>query len=192
MPLIHVGVRRFVRGSAAGGAEGRDLTKGREMASSKSGRDRIRVLVADDHRIIRQGLRKIMEGEPDMEVCGEAGSAREVTRLLRRGDCDVLVLDLALPDRSGLEVLEEALNVRPELGIVVLTMHDEAPYVHRALRGGARGYVTKDRTAAEIVTAIREVARGGRFISANLAESLEELKGNGQEKGFGESGEIEV
>lgn len=133
-----------------------------------------------------------MEGEPDMEVCGEAGSAREVARLLRRGDWDVLVLDLALPDRSGLEVLEEALDVKPALGIVVLTMHDEAPYVKRALRSGARGYVTKDRTAAEIVNAVREVARGGMFVSANLAESLGDLKGNGREKGFGDSGEIEA
>ena len=109
-----------------------------------------------------------MDREPDMEVCGEAGSAAELLDRLREGGWDVLVLDLALPDRSGLDVLGEVTRDWPEMTVVVFTMHDDRRYVRRALREGASGYVTKDR-AEEIVLAVREAAAGGRFVSPNLS-----------------------
>ena len=132
----------------------------------------IKVLIADDHEIVRKGLKRVMEEEPDMEVAGEAGSAAEMLWQLRRGRWDVLVLDISLPDRSGLDALKEVKSVYPELPILILSMHPESQYAKQALRDGASGYVTKGGAVQEVVEAVRVVAGGGSYVSASLADEL--------------------
>ncbi len=133
---------------------------------------RTRILVADDHRVIRAGLRRIMEAEEDLDICGEAEDAEEVLRLVRERRWDVLILDLSLPDRSGLDILEEVRELQPEMRVLVLTMHEEPGYVRRAFSLGATGYISKDCAADEVVEAVREVARGGRYLGRFLARKL--------------------
>lgn len=131
----------------------------------------IRVLIADDHPIVRQGLRNILAEEPDMEVSVEARNAAEIMEQAG-GGWDVAVLDIALPDRSGLDVLKDLKALYPDLPVLMLSMHPEDQYAVRALRGGAAGYVTKESAGEELVKAIRKAVSGGRYVSSNLAEKL--------------------
>ena len=132
----------------------------------------MRILVVDDHRVIRAGLRRIMEGEADLEICGEAEDAAGTLRLLRREKYDLLILDISLPDRSGFEVLEEAKRLQPDMKVLVLSMHEEPLYVEKAFSLGATGYISKDCAPEEVVEAAREVARGGRYLGRFLARRL--------------------
>ena len=125
-------------------------------------------MLVDDHPIVRSGFRQLLELEPDWEVVGEVGNGKELAAWLLTSSCDVLVLDLSLPDVDGLVLIRHLLAQRPAMAIVVLTMHDGALYVHDALSAGARGYVTKQSAPDELVEAIRAVARGEQFLARNV------------------------
>lgn len=132
----------------------------------------IRVLVADDHAVVRRGLRDMLGESEDISVQGEASDAREVMELVRARDWDVLVLDLNLPDSSGLDLLQRVKEVRAKLPVLILTICSEDEFAVRALRLGASGYLTKRSAPEELVAAVIKVAGGGRYISAALAERL--------------------
>lgn len=132
----------------------------------------IKVFVADDHAVVRQGLKQIVADIDDIEVVGEAGSGRETLDLLSKQDCDIVLLDITMPDKSGLDVLKDLKKLRPELKVLMLTMHPEEQYAIRALRAGACGYLTKESAPDELISAIRKVATGSRYISETLALKL--------------------
>ncbi|QXD15649.1 response regulator transcription factor [Rhodocaloribacter litoris] len=134
-----------------------------------------RILVADDHTVVRRGLVQIISETMDLKVTGEAATAREVLDLVRRQPFDVVVLDLNLPDQSGLDTLKQLKAEFPSLPVLVLSMYGEEQYGLRVLRAGAAGYLTKEKTAEELVQAIRKVAGGGRYVSAAMADSLLDL-----------------
>jgi two-component system invasion response regulator UvrY len=132
----------------------------------------IRVLVADDHAVVRRGVLQILEDTPDMVAAGEACTGREVLRAVQEHDYDVLVLDIAMPDGSGLEVLKQLQTLKPNLRVLILSMYPEKQYAVRALKAGAAGYLTKESAPGELIAAIRQVARGGRYVTRSLAETL--------------------
>jgi len=132
----------------------------------------IRILIADDHAVVRRGLKHIVSEQPDMTVAGEAENARQVLDLARTDKWDVIVLDINMPGRSGLEVLKELRREHPKLPVLVLSVHPEDQYGVRVLKAGAAGYLTKDSASDELVRAIRKVHRGGKYVSASLAEVL--------------------
>lgn len=132
----------------------------------------IRLLLADDHRIIRSGLRQILAIEHDLQVVAEAAQGSEVLSLLRQHDVDILVTDLSMPGISGLDLIRRVHADSPHVRIVVLSMHNEAQLVSRALRAGAAGYVTKDSDPAILVAALRKVATGGRYIDPVLVDAM--------------------
>jgi len=132
----------------------------------------IRVLVADDHPVVRRGVKQILADEPDMAVRGEARTAQETLELARNGDWDVVVLDITMPDRSGLEILKELKQERPRLPVLVLSMHSEDQFAVRILKAGGAGYLTKEAAPEALAQAIRKVVGGGRYISPSFAESL--------------------
>jgi DNA-binding NarL/FixJ family response regulator len=132
----------------------------------------IKILIADDHPIVRQGLKQIISEEPAMQVLGEAQNSQEVLELVRKKNWDVVVLDITMPGRSGLDVLKELKTHRPRLPILILSVHPEDQYALRVLKAGASGYLTKESAPDVLVTAIRKVVAGRRYISATLAEKL--------------------
>ncbi|MFN7948019.1 MAG: response regulator transcription factor [Blastocatellia bacterium] len=132
----------------------------------------IRIIIADDHAIVREGLRRIVEDDPEITITGEAATAREVLTLLNEQFCDVLVLDLNLPDNNGLDLLQTIRKERPQLPVLVLSIFPEDQYALRALRVGAAGYINKRTAPEELLTAIRRVYRSGKYISQSLAEKL--------------------
>ena len=132
----------------------------------------IRVLIADDHTVVRRGLGQIVSETMDIELTGEASSGDEVLDLVREEDFDVVVMDINMPGRSGLDVLKQLKAEFPELPVLILSMHDEDQYAVRMLRAGASGYLTKETAADKLVEAIRRVAEGGKYMSPAVAESL--------------------
>jgi two-component system, NarL family, invasion response regulator UvrY len=132
----------------------------------------IRVLIADDHPIVREGLKQVIEKSPDMRVTGEALNGQEVLDLVSAGSWDVLILDFSMPGKSGLDVIRELRRDHPSLPILVLSMHAESELAPRLLRAGAAGYVPKESATRDLVRAIRKVHAGGRFVSPGLAEKL--------------------
>lgn len=132
----------------------------------------IRILLADDHSIVRAGLRRLVEGAGDMTVVAEAEDGREAIDKAHEATPDVAVIDISMPGIDGLEVISQLLAHFPKLPILVLTMHEEDQYVVRAIGAGARGYITKRSAAEQLITAIRKVHAGGRYISDSAAESL--------------------
>jgi len=132
----------------------------------------IRVLVADDHTIIRDGLKQILADTEDLVVAGEAATAAEVLAKVRQEDWDVLVLDISMPGRSGLELVRQIKGEKPKLPVLVFSMHQEEQYAARALRAGACGYLTKEADGAKLVSVIRKVARGGVYLSEKMAKLL--------------------
>lgn len=132
----------------------------------------IRVLLADDHTIVREGLKRMLAEVTDIEVAAEAGHGAEVMAALRAAEFNVLVLDLSMPGRSGIELIRQIRGEFPRLPILVLTMHQEEQYAVRAIRAGAGGYLTKGTAAAELVAAIRKLAAGGVLVSPRVAELL--------------------
>ncbi|RMF63428.1 MAG: DNA-binding response regulator [Bacteroidetes bacterium] len=135
----------------------------------------IRILVADDPTVVRRGLVQIISETMDLKVTGEAATAADVLSLVRSQPFDVVVLDLNLPDQSGLDTLKQLKAEFPSLPVLVLSMYGEEQYGVRVLRADASGYLTKEKTADELVKAIRKVAGGGRYVSAAMAESLLDL-----------------
>jgi DNA-binding NarL/FixJ family response regulator len=132
----------------------------------------IKVLIADDHDIVREGVKQIVSETSDIIVGGEAHSGAEAIEQVRAGGCDVVILDLNLPDRSGLEVLSQIRSIAPLVPVLVFSMHQEASYATRVLKAGAAGYVSKHSARAHLLTAIRKVAAGERYLTPELAESL--------------------
>ena len=132
----------------------------------------IKVLIADDHAIVRKGLKQILEETSDLIVTGEATSGWEVVDLIRTEEFDILVLDISLPGKHGLEVLKDVKSEHPELPVLILSMYPEEQYAVRVLQAGAAGYVTKESAPDELLTAIRTVSGGGKYITASLAERL--------------------
>ena len=132
----------------------------------------MRVLLVDDHAVVRRGLREILEGEFTGAKFGEAGDAAEAHKALRDHDWDVVVLDITMPGRNGLDVLKDLKSTHPDLPALVLSMHPEEQYAIRAIQNGAAGYLTKETAPEELVKAIRKVLAGGRYISTSLAEDL--------------------
>jgi DNA-binding NarL/FixJ family response regulator len=132
----------------------------------------IKVLIADDHPIVRQGLRQILSETDDMMVAGEAVNGQEALAQVRAGGWDALVLDITMPDRSGFDILKELKHDQPLLPVLVLSIHAEEQFAVRVLKAGASGYLTKENAPAELVKAIRKVVSGGKYISPALAETL--------------------
>jgi two-component system, NarL family, invasion response regulator UvrY len=132
----------------------------------------IRVLIADDHRIVLRGIEEILLKTPDIRVLGEAHTGRETLERIAREEFDLLLLDISLPDRNGLEVLKLIKERSPRLPVLVLSMHPEEQYAVRALKAGASGYITKESAHEELIEAIRRIARGRRYVSAALAEKI--------------------
>jgi DNA-binding NarL/FixJ family response regulator len=138
----------------------------------------IKVLVADDHAVVRRGLVQILTEAPDMVAAGEASTGREVLQAVQKHDYDVLVLDIAMPEGGGLEVLQQLQTLKPDLRVLILSVYPERQYAVRALKTGAAGYLTKESVPDELIAAIRKVARGGKYVSQSLAEQLaSELRG---------------
>ena len=132
----------------------------------------IRVFIVDDHEIIRQGLKMILKEAPDLTVVGEAADGNEALKKLRTAECDVLVLDMNMPGKSGIELLTEIKALRPKLHILVLTIHPEDKFALKTLKAGASGYLCKDTALEELEVAIRKIYNKGRYISNTLAEQL--------------------
>ena len=132
----------------------------------------IRVVIADDHTIMREGLKRILLGIDDIEVVGEAADGFEVLNLVRDGGFQVLLLDLTMPGRSGVDLIRQIKDESPKLAVLILTMHEEEQYAVRAIRAGALGYLTKESASAKLVSAIHKVAIGRPFISMEVAEQL--------------------
>lgn len=132
----------------------------------------IKILIADDHTILRDGLKQILSECSDMRVAGEAEHGFEALEKIRAEDWDVVLLDMAMPGKSGLDLLKQIKDEKPKLAVLVLSMQKENQYAVRALKAGASGYLCKDSASADLVKAIRKVAEGGLFISAAVAENL--------------------
>jgi len=132
----------------------------------------IRVLLTDDHSIVREGLRRIVEESDDMEVVAEAADGKEAIHQIRKSRPDVAVIDISMPEIDGLEVLQQLQPEYPELPILILTMHEEQQYAVRAIEAGARGYITKKSAPEQLVKAIRKVYAGSRYLSEEAAEAL--------------------
>lgn len=131
-----------------------------------------RVLLVDDHVIFREGLKRILDDTPDMKVVGGVGKGSDLLAQYDRVECDVIVLDIAMPGESGVEILKQIRKFDPDQKVLVLSMHPEEQYAHRVLRAGASGYITKESSPEEVIFAIRKVAGGGRYVSTKLGEEL--------------------
>ena len=132
----------------------------------------IRVVVADDHTIVREGLKQLLDASADLEVVGEAQNGHEVIERVRNLEFDLLLLDMSMPGKSGIELIRQVHTEKPKLKILVLSMHEEHQYAVRAIRSGASGYLTKESASTQLVEAIRKVAAGGAFISSEVAQQL--------------------
>lgn len=142
------------------------------MTANSGGKSVIRVLIADDHAILRRGLQEILVREIEGTVCGEARDAQEVLAQVQREDWDLLILDVTMPGRSGLDVLKDVKSLRPKLPVLVLSMHPEDQYGKRVLKAGAAGYMNKESAPEELIKAVRKVLAGGHYVSPELAEKL--------------------
>jgi len=132
----------------------------------------IRVLIADDHAIVRGGLKEILAHHLEDVVCGEAENAQQVLAEVQRHSWDLLILDITMPGRSGYDILGDLEKMQPKLPILVLSMHAEAEYAKRVLKAGARGYLKKESAPEELIQAVRKLLAGGRYVSSTLAEQF--------------------
>ena len=143
---------------------------------------RVQVLIADDHPVVRQGLKQMLGAEADLAVAGEASNGHEAIELCERVAWDVAVVDYNMPGRGGVDLVKELRRRYPNRPVLVLSMYPEDQYALRALKAGASGYLTKESATEELVNAIRKVANGGRFVSAALGERLaREVAGDGEQ-----------
>jgi len=132
----------------------------------------IKVLIADDHTIVRKGLEQILEETSDLTVAGQAKNGHQVIEKISKDHFDVVVLDISMPGRNGLDILKQIKSIQPKLPILILSMYPEDQYAKRVLKAGAQGYISKESATEQLVTAIRRVAGGRKYITANLAEKL--------------------
>jgi DNA-binding NarL/FixJ family response regulator len=133
----------------------------------------IRILIADDHTVVRRGIRQILSDESDMKIVAEASTSEEVVALLRKHPIDLLLLDMTMPDKHGLELLKDIKSEFPRVSILILSMYPEDQFGIRALKAGASGYLTKETDPAILLAAIRKAASGGKYITPRLSELLE-------------------
>ncbi|MEZ0233135.1 MAG: response regulator [Methylophilaceae bacterium] len=131
-----------------------------------------KILLVDDHSIVRQGLKNLIELEADLEVTGEAGSGIEAIKLVRAQAFDIIVMDISMPDKNGVDTLRDLKHVAPDLPVLMLSGYAEEQYALNLIRSGCKGYLSKDAEPEEIITAIRAIANGKRYISAVLAELM--------------------
>jgi DNA-binding NarL/FixJ family response regulator len=132
----------------------------------------IKVLIADDHSVVRQGIRQILRDVPELTAVGEASSGEQTLEKLRKEEWDLVIMDISMPGRNGLEILKLLQHERPKLPVLVLSMHSEDQFAVRMLKAGAAGYLTKESAPDELVKAIRKIITGGRYVSPSLAEKL--------------------
>jgi DNA-binding NarL/FixJ family response regulator len=132
----------------------------------------LKILIADDHSIVRAGLKQVLADTPDMTVTDEAGSTEEAIRKALDGDFDVVVLDISMPGRGGVEVLKQIKSQKPKLPVLVLSMHPEEQYALRVLKAGAAGYLTKESVTEELIDAIRKVSKGMKYVSSHMAQEI--------------------
>lgn len=142
----------------------------------------VRILIADDHPVVREGLKKMFEKVSDISIAGEASNGQEVLNKIEQNDYDLVLLDISMPGRDGLDILRELRRKRPHLPILILSMHSEEQYVIRALKAGASGYLTKKSISDELIKAVQEVACGGKYITSSLSEKLASYIRNDTEK----------
>jgi len=133
---------------------------------------RIRILLADDHAVVRQGFKMILSAQPDMEIVGEAGNGREAVTLAEQFKPDVVVMDVAMPELNGIEATRRLASSAPHTRVVALSMHKDSVYVREILRAGARGYLLKDSVAADLVHAVRAVASGEGYLSPAVSNAV--------------------
>jgi two-component system, NarL family, invasion response regulator UvrY len=145
------------------------------------------ILIVDDHAIVRQGLKQILMESGKVMLIGEAERGAEAVRQVREGGWDVVVLDISLPDRNGIEVLKQIKKEHPKTRVLMLSMHDEGLYALRALKSGASGYITKQSAPSELMAAIHQVARGRRYLTAALAEAMADSLSEDHERPLHES-----
>ncbi|HEX9384793.1 MAG TPA: response regulator transcription factor [Anaerolineales bacterium] len=136
---------------------------------------KIRVLVADDHAIIREGLRVMLGNQPDMEVVGTAANGREAVGLVDEHVPDVVVIDISMPELNGIEAIAQILPRHPHIKVIVLSIHETKPYVYRTLKAGAKGYLIKETAGLEVVDAVRAVYRGERYLSQRISDLLTDV-----------------
>ncbi|BBE49947.1 Response regulator UvrY [Ferriphaselus amnicola] len=134
----------------------------------------VKILVVDDHAILRKGLKQILDDTPDLRVTGEAGSGMEAIQQVQSEEFDMVLLDISMPDKHGIDVLKQIKQIHPNLPVLMLSMHAEDQYALRSIKTGAAGYLNKQSAPAQLVTAIRQVASGKKYISSELAEQLAE------------------
>jgi two-component system invasion response regulator UvrY len=132
----------------------------------------IKVIITDDHPVVRRGIRQILEDDIDIGIIHEAGSGKELIESLLENEYDVLLLDITLPGRSGIELISQVMKVRPSIAILMLSIHAEGLYAIKSLKQGAMGYLTKESAPEELLSAIHKLARGEKYISASLADKL--------------------
>jgi DNA-binding NarL/FixJ family response regulator len=132
----------------------------------------IRIFIADDHAVVREGLKHILSEMPDVLVAGEAGNGQEVLEKVGRKEYDLILLDIAMPGRDGLEILKDLKLQKPKLPVLILSMFPEEQYALRALKSGASGYLTKDSIPDELIKAVRKVLKGGKYVSSSFSDKL--------------------
>lgn len=132
----------------------------------------IKIIIADDHPIVRKGIREIIEETKDITVESEASNGNELLNKIKTKNVDIILLDISMPGKSGIEILKQIKQEYPKIFILILSMYPEEQYAIRALKAGAAGYVTKDTAPEELINAIYKIYKGGKYISANLAEKL--------------------
>jgi DNA-binding NarL/FixJ family response regulator len=132
----------------------------------------IKILIADDHAVVREGVKHILSEMPDMVIAGEAGKGQEVLEKVGKNEYDLILLDIAMPGRDGLEILKDLKLQKPKLPVLILSMFPEEQYALRALKSGASGYLTKDSIPDELIKAIQKIVRGGKYISSSFSEKM--------------------
>ena len=143
----------------------------------------IKIVIADDHEIVRAGLKQIISDDEDMEVLGESNNGENLIELVKKNDYDVVLLDLKMQGISGIDVIKHIKAIKPDLPIIVLSMHAEDQYAVRTIKAGASGYLTKETAAENLVIAVRRVVGGGKYISPTLAETLaDSIAGGGADR----------
>ncbi len=132
----------------------------------------IRIIIADDHAVVRTGLKQIIESDPNLRVTGEASSGFELIEKIQEGNYDVVLLDISMPGKDGLETLKDIKRIKPKLPVLIFTVYPEDQYAVRLLKAGAAGYLNKECEPEELIEAIHRVAMGRKYVSENLAEIL--------------------
>jgi len=132
----------------------------------------INVFIVDDHSLIRAGFRKIIEAEHDISIAGEAGNAKEFLKLFAVTNCDLVILDINLPDKSGLELIKEIKAINPKIPVLILSMYPEERYAIRTFKAGASGYISKEFAAEKLIKAIRKIMSGGKYVSEEFAQIM--------------------